>query len=114
MRINPKALASWLRHFKASAFAAAMTPLVIQGFQSLTHDKFSVGFNYSTLFAVLISVAVATITVGGQMLMKSRPEFAPAIAVGEKFALKKIDEVSQSTLGVTPDLSMLNQDVPAS
>jgi hypothetical protein len=114
MKINTKALASWLRHFKSSAFVAAVVPLTIEGMRSLTHDKFTLGFNYSTLIAVIVAFLAATITVGGQMLMKSRPEFAPEIAAGEKFALKELGTLSQAQLGVTPDVSTVNEGVPTS
>ena len=97
-KINPKALASFVRHFKSSAVVGLVVPVVlttVKGFQS---QGFKLGFNTSTLIVLGISVAVALVTVGGGILMKKRPDLAPEITFVEKKALDELNTLASAQI----------------
>lgn len=86
-KINEKALASTIRHFKGNAVVGAIVALAITTIKTFVAEGFKIGFNLPTLFVLGVALAVAIATVGTGLLLKKRPDLKPEFELVESKVL---------------------------
>lgn len=112
MKINPKVLESWLRHFKGGSALALLIPAILESLKVIKPENFQYGLNKDTLVLVLLAFVMATIIVGYQILAKKRPEFAGVAGQVEQQALKQVEALASKEIAASPDPATLSQGVP--
>ena len=94
-----KAIDSFLRHLKNSAFMAVAIPLFLEALSAFKKGGFHFGFNLLTLYVLLFSVAVAGVIVLYQLFIKKRPDLQPEAKAVLDNALKEITSVGSQVMG---------------
>ena len=101
VKINEKALASTIRHFKGNAVVGAIVALAITTVKTFVAEGFKIGFNLPTLFVLGVALAVAVVTVGTGLLLKKRPDLKPELELVDSKVLAELKTLANQQIAAS-------------